>query len=59
LLLFLVADGKLDQKTFLEQWKGTAQEHRVDVTGLPPQVPRLGSNLTFPGLTSSLTSPGR
>jgi len=38
LLLFLVADGKLDQKTFLEQWKGTVQEHRVDVTGLPPQA---------------------
>ena len=38
LALFLTPDGRLDQKTFLEQWKGQAQEHRVEVSGLPPQA---------------------
>jgi len=36
LTLFLVADGRLDQQAFLAQWKGTAQEHRVEVSGVPP-----------------------
>jgi len=37
LLLFLTADGRLDRAIFLEQWKGLASEHRIDVQGIPPQ----------------------
>jgi len=37
-LLFLGADGKLDQKTFLDLWKSIGSEHRVEVSGLPPQA---------------------
>jgi len=36
--VFLAADGKMDQKTFLEQWKGNSNEARTDVAGLPPQA---------------------
>eukprot|EP00316_Scyphosphaera_apsteinii_P000412 CAMPEP_0119313664 /NCGR_PEP_ID=MMETSP1333-20130426/29912_1 /TAXON_ID=418940 /ORGANISM="Scyphosphaera apsteinii, Strain RCC1455" /LENGTH=924 /DNA_ID=CAMNT_0007318545 /DNA_START=157 /DNA_END=2931 /DNA_ORIENTATION=- len=36
--LFFTADGRLERPAFLEQWKGIANEHRVDVTGLPPQA---------------------
>lgn len=37
LLLFLVADGKLAQNDFLGVWKGTAQEHRIETSGIPLQ----------------------
>ena len=36
-LLFFQADGKLDQKVFLEQWRSQLQEHRVEASGIPPQ----------------------
>lgn len=36
LTIMLIADGRLDQQTFLGQWKGTAQAHTVQIGGLPP-----------------------
>ena len=36
ILLFLAPDGRLDQKVFIEQFKGIASEHRVEVQGIPP-----------------------
>ena len=35
--LFTTPDGKMDQQAFLGQWKGGLPEHRVDVSGIPPQ----------------------
>ena len=35
---FLAADGRLERGVFLEQWKGIAAEHKIDVTGLPPSA---------------------
>lgn len=53
-LLFLTADGRMDQQAFLAQWKGTQQEHRVQVVGIPPQsevveqlCPRLEASMVY------------
>mmetsp|Transcript_54751 Transcript_54751/g.108687 ORF Transcript_54751/g.108687 Transcript_54751/m.108687 type:complete len:927 (-) Transcript_54751:506-3286(-) len=35
-LHFLAADGKLDQKVFLEQWRSQIPQHVQEVTGVPP-----------------------
>jgi len=34
LLAFLSAEGRIERGAFLEQWKGVAQEHRVEAHGL-------------------------
>ena len=54
MLLFLTPDAKLEQQVFLQQWKGTAQEHRVEVSGIPPAsevvesvCPKLEAGLVF------------
>ena len=53
-LLFLTADGRLEQKAWLEQWKGTAQEHKIEISGVPPQsevveqvCPKLEASMVF------------
>jgi len=53
-LLFLVPDGRVDQKAFLDMWKSIGQEHRIEVGGLPPQsevveqvCPKLEAQLVF------------
>ena len=53
-LLFLTTDGRLEQKAWLEQWKGTAQEHKIEINGVPPQsevveqvCPKLEASMVF------------
>lgn len=52
--LFTTPDGKIDQQAFLGQWKTLPGEHRVDITGVPPQsevvetiCPKLEQNSIF------------
>jgi len=51
---FLMADGKLDQKVFLEQWRSQIPQHQQEVTGVPPQseqvetmCPKLEASMVF------------